>query len=95
MVEHQEKEELLSEFHKNVNSDMNISFNWFLCAIGIFISILILVVPKIYIKNNLYYESKKFNKYYSQYLALKEENNILRQQLEDIKFRNQILDYVH
>ena len=53
---------------------------------------LVLYFPKIYIKNNIYYTSKDINKLYAHYISLKEENRFLVQQLEDMKFKNQIID---
>jgi cell division protein FtsL len=60
----------------------------------IFISLLGLYLPKIYIKNNIYYTSRNINKLYSHYISLKEENRALSAQLEDMKFKNQILDTI-
>jgi len=53
---------------------------------------LILYTPKIFLRNNIYYVSKDINKLYSHYISLKEENRFLGQQLEDMKFKNQIMD---
>ena len=53
---------------------------------------LLLYFPQIYIQNNIYYVSKNINKLYSHYISLKEENKFLAQQLEDMKFKNQIID---
>lgn len=54
--------------------------------------VLILFTPKIYLRNNIYYVSKDINDLYAHYIALKEENVFLGQQLEDMKFKNQIMD---
>lgn len=53
---------------------------------------LLLNVPKIFLKNNIYYVSKDINNLYGNYISLKEENRFLQQQLEDMKFKNQIMD---
>lgn len=53
---------------------------------------LVLYVPKIYLRNNIYYISKDINKIYAHYISLQEENKFLSQQLEDMKFKNQIID---
>lgn len=53
---------------------------------------LMMFVPKIYFTNNIYYISKDINKLYAHYISLKEENKFLAQQLEDMKFKNQIVD---
>ena len=53
---------------------------------------LALYFPKIYLRNNIYYVSKDINRLYSHYISLQEENIFLAQQLEDMKFKNQIMD---
>jgi cell division protein FtsL len=53
---------------------------------------MVLYVPKIYLRNHIYYTSKEINKLYAHYISLKEENRFLSQQLEDMKFKNQIMD---
>jgi cell division protein FtsL len=53
---------------------------------------LLLFFPKVYLRNNIYYVSKDINKLYNNYTSLKEENRFLQQQLEDMKFKNQIMD---
>ena len=54
--------------------------------------ILALVMPKIYLRNNIYYVSKDINKLQTHYISLKEENKFLKQQHEDALFKNQIMD---
>uniref|UniRef100_UPI004048D43B hypothetical protein n=1 Tax=Aliarcobacter sp. TaxID=2321116 RepID=UPI004048D43B len=53
---------------------------------------LVLYFPKIYLRSNIYYISKDINKLYAHYISLQEENTFLAQQLEDMKFKNQIID---
>ncbi len=53
---------------------------------------IVLFIPKIYLRNNIYYMSKDINKLYAHYISLQEENRFLEQQLEDMKFKNQIID---
>ncbi len=53
---------------------------------------LVLFMPKIYLRNNIYYVSKDINSLYFQYVSLKEENKFLQQQHEDALFKNQITD---
>ena len=55
---------------------------------------LFLYFPKIYLRSNIYYISKDINKLYAHYISLQEENTFLAQQLEDMKFKNQIIDAV-
>jgi len=53
---------------------------------------LFLYIPKIYISNNIYYTSKDINRLYSHYISLNEENIFLLKQLEDMRFKNQVID---
>ncbi len=66
--------------------------NSILIVLGILLIALILFIPKLYIMNNIYYKSKDINKLYAHYISLKEENKFLAQQLEDMKFKNQVED---
>lgn len=61
-------------------------------VLGLLLFALFLYVPKIYLRNNIYYTSKDINRLYSHYISLQEENRFLAQQLEDMKFKNQIID---
>lgn len=63
-----------------------------LIALFILIILVILFFPKIYLRNNIYYVSKDINKLHAHYISLQEENKFLAQQLEDMKFKNQIID---
>ena len=68
------------------------STNSIFIAFGFLILALTLFFPKIYLTNNIYYVSKDINKLYGHYISLKEENKFLNQQLEDMKFKNQVED---
>jgi cell division protein FtsL len=87
-----EKNSLLDEVKEVVSEDINLSASLLFFILGIFLVVILLFAPMIYLKNNIYYESMKLNKLYNQYISLKEENKNLKQQLEDKKFQNQILD---
>jgi len=68
--------------------------NSIILVLVIIIISFILFFPKIYLRNNIYYISKDINRLYSHYISLKEENKFLKQQLEDTKFKNQIIDSI-
>ena len=53
---------------------------------------LFMYIPKIYVSTNIYYTSKDINRLYSHCISLNEENTFLSKQLEDMKFKNQVLD---
>ncbi len=56
------------------------------------IIVLALFMPKIFLRNNIYYISKDINKLHAHHISLKEENRFLNQQLEKMKYKNQIMD---
>lgn len=66
--------------------------NSLLIVFTILLFALVLFIPKIYLRNNIYYISKDINRLYAHYISLQEENKFLAQQLEDMKFKNQIID---
>lgn len=89
-----DKKELLEEYDAEQYREKNLDFR-FLLLVYLSMSVALLVVlPKIYIKNQVYYISRDINKLYSEYSILQEENRYLKQKLESIRFKNQVLDSV-
>ena len=70
---------------------LNASNSMFMVVVLLIVG-LFLYFPKIYLRSNIYYVSKDINRLYSHYISLQEENIFLAQQLEDMKFKNQIMD---
>ncbi|NPA28643.1 MAG: hypothetical protein GXO33_00455 [Epsilonproteobacteria bacterium] len=67
----------------------------FLLLVMIVVAIvLLLVLPKIYLRNAIYYESRAIDRLQTQYGALMEENRILNRRVESLKVKNQILDAI-
>jgi cell division protein FtsL len=56
--------------------------------------VLILTMIKIYLSNQIYYESKKVNKMQREVSALKAEKVILQQSVEALKFKNRVTDTI-
>ena len=56
--------------------------------------VLILASIKIYLSNQIYYESKKVNKMQREVSALKAENVLLEQNIEVLKFKNRVTDTI-
>ncbi len=83
-----EREELLEGFKKS----RNIDFKFFLMVLLSMCIVLLLAFPKIYVRNHIYYTSKDINKLLDEYEALKEENRLLKEKLEFMKYKNQVLD---
>ncbi len=85
-----DKQELLEEYDEEENLDFK-----FLLLIYLSLAIAFSVIlPKIYIKNQIYYISRDIHKLYSENSILKEENRYLNQKLESIRFKNQVLDSI-
>ncbi len=55
---------------------------------------LLILMPKIYLANEIYFTSRKINKLLDEYEILKEENRILKQRLEQERFKTQVLDTI-
>lgn len=56
--------------------------------------ILILTSIKIYLSNQIYYESRVVNKMKREVSALKAENIMLEQNVEALKFKNRVTDTI-
>ena len=56
--------------------------------------VLILAMIKIYLSNQIYYESKTVNKIQSEVATLQAENAILKQHVEALKFKNRVTDTI-
>ncbi len=68
-------------------------------GLGFLLSILVMLIlflaavfPKIYLQNQIYYKSREIAKLKREYDALKEENRLIKAEVESIRFKNQILD---
>jgi len=94
MSEANDKADLLDEYDNEQKREKNLDFKFLLL---IYLSLAVafsIVLPKVYIKNQIYYISRDINKLYSDYSILQEENIYLKQKLESIRFKNQVLDSV-
>ena len=56
--------------------------------------VLIMTMIKIYLSNQIYYESKKVNGIKREVEALKAENMILKQNVQALKFKNRVADTI-
>jgi len=81
------------EKHRKRHVD-NLSFKLLLGVLFAIFTVFLIVLPDIYLKNQIYYESRDIAKLYNEYSVLKEENRVLKQKLEYIKFKNQVLDTI-
>ncbi|MEZ7933681.1 MAG: hypothetical protein QMB67_02070 [Sulfurospirillum sp.] len=91
----EDKNELLDQYDAEQKVEKNLDFRFLLLVyMAMFVAFLV-ILPKIYIKNQIYYMSRDISKLYGEYSILKEENRVLKQNLENIRFKNQILDTIY
>jgi len=90
-----DKNELLEQYDAEQKVEKNLDFRFLLLVYMVMFVAFLLILPKIYIKNQIYYMSRDISKLYGEYSILKEENRVLKQNLENIRFKNQILDTIY
>ena len=90
-----DKNELLEQYDAEQKVEKNLDFRFLMLVYMVMFVAFLLILPKIYIKNQIYYMSRDINKLYGEYSILKEENRVLKQNLENIRFKNQILDTIY
>ena len=89
-----DKKQLLDKIDETINEEKNLDFKLLAIVYLSMIVGLLIILPKIYIKNEIYYTSRQISKISSEYSVLKEENKFLKQKVESMKFKNQVLDTV-
>jgi hypothetical protein len=79
--------EYIFKILKKNDDNKNISIDTYLLMIGILFATILVFSPQLYIKNNIYYVSRKINALYLQYQILKDENKVLKRQYEIAIFK--------
>ena len=87
-----EKNELLGEIDSVLNPEKSLSFGYFAYILLLLSFAGMIIFPKIYIQQQIYFKSRELSKLKSEYDTLKEENRLIQSSVESIKFKNQILD---
>ncbi|QOY55549.1 hypothetical protein HUE87_04790 [Candidatus Sulfurimonas marisnigri] len=54
----------------------------------------VVLFPKIYIQQQIYFKSRDISKLKGEYDTLKEENRLISSSVESIRFKNQIFDTI-
>ena len=88
------KNVLLEGFSHATKEDRNLNFNHLLFAALLVSFALFLFTPQIYIRNQIYYLSREIATLRTEESVLNEENKDLKRKLENMRFQNQILDYL-
>ena len=86
-----DQEELLSSYEEYESSRSFIGTTELIMVFLLLLLALALFFPKVYLSNEIYYTSRKINKLLDQYEILKEENRLLKQKIEEERYKNQVL----
>ena len=86
------KSELLDEVEFVLSPRKRLDFTYLLYVLSVLSFVCIVLFPKIYIQQQIYYKSRDISKLNSEYRTLKEENRLISASVESIRFKNQILD---
>lgn len=86
-----EKNELLEQTDI---AEENISFHQLLLVFLVIFIALVVLLPKVYISNQIYYLSKEVSDLNSKKDVLLEEKSLLRSKIEEISYKQQILPMV-
>lgn len=87
---HDEKEDLLHAMRPVFEPPSRLSAMTLYVALALFLVVFSVFMPKIYLRNTLYYKSRDVAKLEHQYETLYEERQLLRAQLEQLRFKSQI-----
>jgi len=86
------KTELLEEVDGVLNPQKGVDVKYLLYILLSIAFVCVVLFPKIYIEQQIYFKSRDIAKLKGEYDTLKEENRLISASVESIKFKNQILD---
>jgi len=84
----------MARSRKKRSKSNGITFGMAMVVLISMVIVLILTTIKIYLSNQIYYESKVVNKMVREVAALKAEKIMLEQNVEAIKFKNSVTDTI-
>jgi len=77
------------EFSKN-----GIPLNTLKLTLFLFLLVLILAIPKVYLSSQIYYQSKEVNDLEQDVAVLKSQNDMLMSNIEQLKYKRDITDMI-
>jgi len=86
------KIELLDEVDLVLNPKKGVDLRYLFYTLLFISFVCVVLFPKIYIQQQIYFKSRDISKLRGEYDTLKEENRLISASVESIKFKNQILD---
>jgi cell division protein FtsB len=84
----------MARINKKRSKPNGITFGMSMVILISMIIVLILTTIKIYLSNQIYYESKVVNKMKREVAVLKAEKAMLEQNVEALKFKNRVTDTI-
>ncbi len=87
-----DKEALLEATESEIVTRKGLDLRFLLTMLAVFATAWLLLFPKIYLQNAIYYKSRKIATLQREYATLKEENRQIKRRLEELRFKNQVLD---
>ena len=87
-----ERDEILAEIDTVIGEQTELSFAFMVSVFMGVLLVLLLAFPKIFLQSSIYYKSRDISSLEREYRSLKEEHKIISTEVEQKKFKNQILD---
>jgi len=87
-----DKSKLLDEVDSVIAPKKKLDAGYFLYVFLSLVFACLLLFPKIYIQQQIYFTSRDISKLQGEYETLKEEHRLISASVEAIRFKNQILD---
>lgn len=81
---------LINNITKKLEDSDNIPFSYFVQVIILLVAVSAILLPHVYIKNQIYYKSVKINKLEKSLTHLRNENKILKIKYSRIYFNNRV-----
>lgn len=87
-----DRNELLDEVEQVLYKNKKLDLNYLIFTLLIVSFVSLVIFPKIYIQQRIYFKSRDISKLKGEYDTLMEENRLINASVESIRFKNQILD---
>ena len=91
-MEYDDKHEILSEIDTVLGDQKDIHFSSLISAVMAMCLVLLIAFPKVFLHSSIYYKSRDISALEREYKSLKEEHKIITTEVEQKRFKNQILD---
>ena len=88
------KDNIMAAARKKRSGENGITFSLFLIIIMSMVIVVILAMIRIYLSNQIYYESRRVNYIEREVSALREEKRMLENQVQKLKFKNRVSDTI-